>query len=530
MKKYLVLCCILICLLPAIGFAQVKPLIAVLPFESIEVSASISRIISTLFETNLVNTGEYEVLSQNERDQILSAQKESLQGCTDEACAIEIGQLLAAEQIIIGTVAALGTKFIINAKIIDVTTSKTLGADSISADSVETLDIACANLTNALVKRAIPTFVAEGTEPEPEPEPEPTPEPEPEPEPVAEETPAVEEETVVEEAVEEEPAEKPKPKPVRREVVGSNLVSTLTFAAGILIQDAANVLNTLGFEHLLLSQEYLNLYREAGEGADFVTLYENYEWEYFDYTDSTLASYVLSGVGAGIAGTSLFLFPNGITLSSLGKVVFSAGIGFIIAGNVLGNAANSLATDNAQLFNDYMATTDPAGIESLYSQYQDEFDTYGTFRRASVSMWLFGGVATVGSLFLPGIKTETTPTFMDKLLMSGGLALISAGNYFLSVALDQKITADEYWNVYMETDLSAADQTVNDLYLLYEDTYNLYTTNTFLAIGTWVAGGALVLTSVFVPFDLMAAGSNDIALFEFFPTATGFTAGVRIQL
>ena len=133
-----------------------KPLITVLPFSAVEVSPSVSLIISQLFETNLVNTGAFEVLSQNERDQILAAQSDSLQGCSDEACAIEIGRLLSAEQLIMGTVAALGTKYIITAKIIDVTTSRTLGAENISAASVEELDVACHELTLRLVRRSLP--------------------------------------------------------------------------------------------------------------------------------------------------------------------------------------------------------------------------------------------------------------------------------------------------------------------------------------------------------------------------------------
>ena len=71
--------------------AEDQPMITVLPFQSIEVSASISMIITTLFETNLVNTHAYTVLSQNERQQIMAAQETAISDCTDEACAIEIG-------------------------------------------------------------------------------------------------------------------------------------------------------------------------------------------------------------------------------------------------------------------------------------------------------------------------------------------------------------------------------------------------------------------------------------------------------
>jgi TolB-like protein len=144
-----------------------KPRIAILPFQAVEVPQSVSVVISTLFETYLVNTKAYTVLSQGDRDRILEVQAGSIEDYADEDQAIQIGKLLSAEQIIIGTVAALGSKYIINAKIIDVTTSETLGAGSISADSVEELDVACAKLTDSLVTGAPPGPVVVDSEPTP---------------------------------------------------------------------------------------------------------------------------------------------------------------------------------------------------------------------------------------------------------------------------------------------------------------------------------------------------------------------------
>ena len=128
-----------------------KPTITVLPFQSVEVPESVSVVISTLFETNLVNTGAYTVLSQGERDRILKAQEAFTADFADEVQAIRIGELLSAKQIILGTVAILGSKYIINAKIIDVSTSETLAAGSVNASSLDDLDIACLELTTTLV-------------------------------------------------------------------------------------------------------------------------------------------------------------------------------------------------------------------------------------------------------------------------------------------------------------------------------------------------------------------------------------------
>ena len=142
-----------------------KPRITVLPVQAVGVPQSISVVISALVESNLVHTKAYTVLSQSDRDRILEAQAGSFEDYADEDHAIQIGKLLSAEQIIMGTVAALGTKYIINAKIIDVTTSETLGAGSISAASVEELDVACAKLTESLVTGVPPGPVVADSEP-----------------------------------------------------------------------------------------------------------------------------------------------------------------------------------------------------------------------------------------------------------------------------------------------------------------------------------------------------------------------------
>ena len=225
-----------------------RPLIAVLPFQAIEVAASTAQIIATLFETNLVNTDAYTVLSQNERQQILAAQEESLSDCSDEACAVEIGKLLSAEQVIMGTVAALGKKLIINAKIIDVQTSKTLAAGNMSAASIEELDIACEQLTISLVQKALPK-AAVTAKPSAEPAkpaetPKTTEAAKPAVEPAKTTTPPV--------VAEKKPA--PTPKPARvvpqrqpaQPVEGLNIAGVALLSGGVILTEAGWLAKSIG--------------------------------------------------------------------------------------------------------------------------------------------------------------------------------------------------------------------------------------------------------------------------------------------
>lgn len=118
-------------------YAQNKPMVAVLPFSPVGVSDAEAHILTGLFETALVNTGAFYVIEQTQAGEILGAQEYSLGGCTDEACAVEIGKLLAAENIILGTVSKLGAKFIVTAKIIDVTSGKNIRADTVEGMAIE---------------------------------------------------------------------------------------------------------------------------------------------------------------------------------------------------------------------------------------------------------------------------------------------------------------------------------------------------------------------------------------------------------
>jgi TolB-like protein len=141
-----------------------KPRVAIIPFNHISVSKADSEALTNLFETALVTTEVFQVIEQTQISDILSAQEFSAADCTDEACAVEFGKLLSAEQIVLGTVSSVGGKYILTAKIIDVKTGRNLKADKAQAnslgdltDAVEPLAFKMAGLT---VQRGTETVVA----------------------------------------------------------------------------------------------------------------------------------------------------------------------------------------------------------------------------------------------------------------------------------------------------------------------------------------------------------------------------------
>ena len=124
--------------------ATAKPMVTVIPFNAIGLSENDVLGITLLFETALQNTDTFTLIEQTQAESILQAQKYSLSGCVDESCAIEIGRLLSADQIVLGTVGKVADLYYLTVKIIDVQSGQNLVAQKIQNRSmtllVENLD------------------------------------------------------------------------------------------------------------------------------------------------------------------------------------------------------------------------------------------------------------------------------------------------------------------------------------------------------------------------------------------------------
>jgi len=474
-----------------------KPLITVLPFSAVEVSRSVSLIISQLFETNLVNTGAFEVLSQNERDQILAAQSDSLQGCSDEACAIEIGRLLSAEQLIMGTVAALGTKYIITAKIIDVTTSRTLGAENISAASVEELDVACHELTLRLVRRSLPEL-ARTIQEEPA-----APLPAAGADTALTEPPAGDEPAPPEAA--ETPEKEKKPlfrlprfgtSPSRQPGVFS-LSGYALHTGSLLLGGAGTLFSMAAVTERIQAMEAWGDYLAAGEDTA-AGLYQIYDDHQGGYNDLSIVSYSLWGAGLAAAGGTWF-FTDSLSLSFWGRVTYAAGLIFCLEGNLLSFLSANQALTTLNSWQDYStADSDPG---NLYDLYQIEQGKLSIYRIWALSTLGIGTALQSGAPFIPGEKHPLTPSLLNKILFTSGALFLSAGNLMSAVAFNTRSAMEEEFDAYMAAEGTAATGIYQDV---YENLYHEYRSQSLLTYGLWALGGTVCLVSLFVPF-----GSSD---------------------
>tara|TARA_Y100000591_G_scaffold257596_1_gene229694 strand:- start:1046 stop:1876 length:831 start_codon:yes stop_codon:yes gene_type:complete len=108
-----------------IGLAWGKTTIAVFEFENNGLEPYEVRQLSTRLESELVKIGKYDVVERSKIDEILKEQKLQMSGCVEE-CLIDVGKMLGAKQIIIGSAGKLGSIYTITAKLVDATSGKML--------------------------------------------------------------------------------------------------------------------------------------------------------------------------------------------------------------------------------------------------------------------------------------------------------------------------------------------------------------------------------------------------------------------
>ncbi len=111
---------LLISALAVPGLAAEKQRIAVLELKATGVPAATSQAVSSMLRSQLIDSGLFTVVERTQMDAILKEQGLQQTGCTDAACAVQIGKVLSAKKILIGEISRLGKTHIIACRVVDV--------------------------------------------------------------------------------------------------------------------------------------------------------------------------------------------------------------------------------------------------------------------------------------------------------------------------------------------------------------------------------------------------------------------------
>lgn len=111
-------------LLSNYAYTEVKQTIAVLDFESIGSEEHLGKAVSEIMRTELIDTNRYRVVERSQINKTISEQRFQKSGLIDDKSAVELGKLLGADLIVIGSVVKIGTSYTINSRMIDMKTGE----------------------------------------------------------------------------------------------------------------------------------------------------------------------------------------------------------------------------------------------------------------------------------------------------------------------------------------------------------------------------------------------------------------------
>ncbi|MFA4839694.1 MAG: SUMF1/EgtB/PvdO family nonheme iron enzyme, partial [Candidatus Neomarinimicrobiota bacterium] len=106
-------------------FGQVN--IAVIDFEGKNVSKDDASALTDRLRATLFMTGKFVILEREKMDAILKEQGFQQSGCTSDACAVEVGQLLAVEQMVVGSISKVGQTYSVTARLVGVEKGSLMG-------------------------------------------------------------------------------------------------------------------------------------------------------------------------------------------------------------------------------------------------------------------------------------------------------------------------------------------------------------------------------------------------------------------
>ena len=439
--------------------AQVKPRISVLPLAAVDVPAEVTWSAVSGLEDALIKTKSYTVVSATNGDHTLRVQDPGMAACEDPACAAALGKLLSVQQVISGSVSRLAEKITINARIIDVETSRILGSASIDADKVENLGPACAQMIQTLVASA-----QSGPIPD-------TPE-------------------TVESAA-----------PPQKTRVPDYLPGAL-MSGGIIAMQAGNAFGAMGFEAARKSDVLYDMYMNAT--GNFDAVYTTYTEAQGTAAFMELSSYSLLGLGAAGVGAGTLIFPSATyQLSDLGRIVHSAGLAASSVAGILSLMAGNQYYTNGILYTDYMNAA--SDWDALWTQYQTGYAVYGAERIIGYSFWGLGGAAMACSFLMPGDKKPVAESIWNKLLYAGGMTLVSGGSFLQIMAVNARQASEEAYKSYLNASVG-----FDPLYADYAAAYGTYALYSGLSYGLLAGGAAAAILSIFVPIG--GAGQADAGL------------------
>lgn len=122
---------------PASPLPRKKISIAVIQFKTLNKEAqdiALGDLVSETFTSALVNSSAFKIIERAQLDKVIKEMEFSQTGFIETSNAVEVGKMLHADAIITGSVALLGKKIQLNARIIDIESAYVISAETRTTD------------------------------------------------------------------------------------------------------------------------------------------------------------------------------------------------------------------------------------------------------------------------------------------------------------------------------------------------------------------------------------------------------------
>jgi len=98
--------------------------IAIIDFEGIGVSENEARALTQRLTSEIIALEVYQIVERSEMKRLLDEQKFQYSGCADITCAVDIGKLIGAKYMVVGSVSKLGSAYSLDSRMISVETGE----------------------------------------------------------------------------------------------------------------------------------------------------------------------------------------------------------------------------------------------------------------------------------------------------------------------------------------------------------------------------------------------------------------------
>ena len=102
-----------------------------LEFDAEGIDNVFSSALASIVRKEVIKASDYKLVDRNSMNEILAEQGLSQSGCVSSECAVEVGKLLGVQQMVSGSLSALGSLFLLDINIIDVSTGEIIKTESV---------------------------------------------------------------------------------------------------------------------------------------------------------------------------------------------------------------------------------------------------------------------------------------------------------------------------------------------------------------------------------------------------------------